>query len=130
MVALAYGPFDGRRGPGGPGGPEFGRRGHGPGFDGDVVAGLLGVDAEHLRAGLRDGKSIADIAAERGVDLQTIIGALVDEASTHLDQAVADERLTDDEAADMLAKLTDRITARVNGERPVRDMPVPPPADG
>lgn len=108
-----------RDGPRGPRGPE-GPRGHGPAFDGEVVAGLLGMDVDEFRTAIRDGQSIADLAAANDVDVQTVIDALVAEAEDHLDLAVESGRLTDDEATDMLANITDRITARVNGERPAR----------
>lgn len=110
-------PGPGDRGPGdrGPGGHH-----RGPGFDGEVVAGLLGIDADTLRTELRAGNSIADIATANDVDPQTVIDALVDEAEAHIDQMVEDGRLTDDEAATRLEQIADRITARVNGERPGR----------
>lgn len=99
-----------------------GHRGHrGPGMDGEVVAGLLGIEAEELRDALRDGQSIADLATANGVDVQTVIDALVAEAQGHLDLAVENGRLTEEEAAEKAADLEARITARVNGERPVRD---------
>ena len=95
------------------------RRG-GPAFDGEVVAGLIGIDAETLRDELRSGSSIADLAEANGVDPQTVIDALIDEGQAHIDLMVESGRLTDDEAADMAASLAERITARVNGERPER----------
>ena len=90
------------------------RRG-GPAFDGEVVADLIGIDAETLRDELRNGSSIADVAEANGVDLQTVINALVDEGQAHIDLMVESGRLTDEEAADMSTSLTERITARVNG---------------
>lgn len=100
-----------------PGRGEHGRPGRlgGPGHDGEVVAELLGIDTETLRAELRAGNTIADIADANGVDPQTVIDALVDEVAEHLDLAVDNGRLTEDEAADKLADVTERITARVNG---------------
>jgi polyhydroxyalkanoate synthesis regulator phasin len=111
--------FDGPHGPRdrGPGHPGMG----GPGADGEVIAGLLGIDVETLRTELRAGTSIADLAEANGVDEQSVIDALVDEAESHLELAVENGRLTEDEAAQRLDQLTERITARVNGERPVRD---------
>jgi hypothetical protein len=46
--------------------------------------------------------------------------ALVAEATAHLDEAVENGRLTEAEAAERAADLTERITARVNGEHPAR----------
>ncbi|MFP5487359.1 MAG: hypothetical protein ACLGHQ_03530 [Acidimicrobiia bacterium] len=93
-------------------------RGHRPGLDGEVVADLLGIEVSELRDARRDGQSIADLAEDLGVDVQTVIDALVAEAEGHLELAVEDGRLTEEEAAAKLADLTERITARVNGERP------------
>ncbi len=105
--------------------PERGRDGHGPGhrgaaFDGEVVADLIGIDVDQLREALRGGASIADIAAENGADTDAIVQALVDELEGHLELAVEDGRLTDTEAAERLAQAEERITARINGERPGR----------
>lgn len=102
---------------------DHGGHGHrgGPGWDGEVVAELLGIDAETLREELMAGNSIADIAESNGVDVQTVIDALVDEAEAHLDLAVESGRLTAEEAEEKLADVTERVTARVNGEgRPDR----------
>lgn len=98
-----------------------GGRGGRPGFDGEVVAGLLGIEASELRSALRDGQTIADVAEANGVDVQVVIDALVDEAASHLDLAVENGRLTEDEAAERLVDVTERITALVNGERPHAD---------
>ena len=65
-------------------------------------------------------KSIADIATANGVDVQTVIDTLVTEAQEHLDLAIENGRLTAAEAATKLDDLNERITARVNGERPAR----------
>ena len=99
---------------------ERGRHQRGPARDGEVTAELLGIDVETLRDELRAGSSIADIAVANDVDPQTVIDALVAEAAGHIDLMVEDGRLTDDEAATMQERLTERITARVNGERPGR----------
>ena len=94
--------------------PERRHHRRGPGRDGEVVAGLLGIDVETLRDELRSGNSLADIAAANDVDIQTVVDALVDEAAEHLELAVENGRLTDDEAADRLARIGERIEDRVN----------------
>ena len=104
------------RGHGGPGGHH-----RHPGFDGEVLAGLLGIDVETLRSELRSGDTIAEIAAEQGVDVQTVIDSLVAEANEHLDLSVENGRLTQDEADAKLAEVTERITDFVNNGRPDRD---------
>lgn len=99
------------------------RGGHhrrGPARDGEVTAALLGIDVETMREELKAGNSIADIAAANGVDPQTVIDALITEAEGHVDLMVEDGRLSDDEAATMKERIAERVTARVNGERPGR----------
>jgi polyhydroxyalkanoate synthesis regulator phasin len=119
-------PFGGR-------GPGFGGHGHHMIVGLDTAATALGVSTEDLRTALADGKSIADVAAEQGVDVQTVIDALVAQASAHLDEAVADGRLTEEEAATRKTEVTEKITEVVNqagGLRPGRpgapDAPAPP----
>lgn len=99
--------------PGGHGGPHGGR-----GLGLDAAAEAIGLSAEDLRTALRDGATIAEVAEDNGVELQAVIDALVAEASAHLDEAVADGRLTEAEATERRADLEERITAMVNGERP------------
>ena len=61
------------RGPGGPG------RGHfGAGLD--AAAEAIGIESEELRTALRDGSTIAEVAEANGVDVQTVIDALVADA--------------------------------------------------
>ena len=114
----------GRFGHGGPGHRGGGVFGHIFGEASDVVTGLLGIDADTLRTELLDGKSLADIATENGVEPQAVIDALVAEAMTHLDQAVADGRIDADQADDLEADLSETITDLVNGSLPdLGDLP-------
>jgi hypothetical protein len=92
--------------------------GHAPGFDLDVAAEALGVSEDELREALEDGQSIADVAGERGVEVQSVIDALVAAANERIDEAVADGDLDADDAAELKEDLPDRITALVNGELP------------
>jgi hypothetical protein len=110
--------LDAARPAGGPGG-----RG-GPGLDAAATA--LGIDASELRTDLQSGKTIADVAKDKGVDVQTVIDALVKEMQSHLADAVSSGRLTQAQADEMKANATERATAMVNGERPDG----PPPGMG
>jgi len=80
----------------------------------ETLAEVLGIDVETLRAEFAAGKSIADIASEQGIEIETVVDALVAEVETHLDEHVADGSLTEDEAADKLAKAEAMISERVN----------------
>ena len=113
--------FVNNKAPVGPGRFGHGHRG-GPfvGAGLDAAATALGMDESALRDELRDGKTIADVANEKDVDLQAVIDALVAAANEKIDQAVADGRISSDRADDMKSRTKDMITAFVNGQRPPR----------
>jgi hypothetical protein len=117
---------------GGPGdrGPGMGRGG--PGLDAAATA--LGITADELRTELQGGKTIAQVASDKGVDVQTVIDAMVAQAKTHLDEEVASGEHTQAEADQKLADMTARITDSVNNGMPARGDHGPgggqPPADG
>jgi hypothetical protein len=67
----------------------------------DVAAKTIGVSADDLRAAVRGGQSIADVASQHGVERQTVIDALVNAGSARLDAAVAAGHLKQ-ETADMI----------------------------
>ncbi len=100
----------------GRGGPGMGRRGVAL----DTAATALGVSADELRTALQGGQTIAQVAESKGVDVQTVIDALVAEAKTHLDERVTAGDLTQEEADQRLADLTTRITDGVNNGLPAR----------
>jgi hypothetical protein len=85
-----------------------------------AAAEAIGITEDELRTALQDGSSIADVAAANDVDVQTVIDALVADATAHIDEEVAEGDLTAEGAAARKADLVERITALVNGERPER----------
>jgi polyhydroxyalkanoate synthesis regulator phasin len=97
----------------GPGGHGFGR-GFFLGANFDVAAEALGITEDELRDALRDGQTIAEVASAQGVDVQAVIDALVAEATTRIDEAVADGDLTQEEADERTADLVERVTELVN----------------
>ena len=103
---------------GGPGGP-----GRGPGHNIGVVAEALGMTEADLHASLRSGKSIADVAKEKNVDLQKVIDAIVAAETKRIDEAVAAGRFTQAQGDAKKAGLVERITERVNQVKPAREAP-------
>jgi hypothetical protein len=65
----------------GPGGP-----GHGRGFGRELplVAETIGISVDDLRTALEGGQTIAEVAEANGVDPQTVIDALVADATEHI----------------------------------------------
>ena len=112
---LAERPFG--RGPGGHGG----RGGHGGGwFGGEAAATALGISVDDLRTELRAGKSIAQVAEEKGVAIDTVIAAIVAERTERIVAKVTAGDLSREEADEKLADLTERVTERVNATPPTR----------
>lgn len=116
--------------------PGHDGRGHGhPGHKAGLAAAAsaLGLSEEELRNELRTGKTLAAVATETGVAIDKVIAAMVDEAKARLATAVTEGRLTQAQADELSAELSERITAKVNrigGERKVRpgDAPASPAA--
>ena len=99
----------------------FGRGGHRHGMHIGLEAAATALDmtADELREALSaDGATLASVAEAQGVDVQVVIDGLVAEAQEHLDQAVADGHLSQEEADEKAADLEARITEMVNSERP------------
>lgn len=115
-VGAAFDAAAPERGPrGGPGGMHKG----GPRVDVlGVAAGALGMEEADLHDALHDGQTIAEVAAGKGVDVQTVIDAIANELNASLDQAVADGRITQEEADERKADTAEHAAAIVNGERP------------
>ena len=82
----------------------------------DAAAEAIGIESEELRTALRDGSTIAEVAEANDVEVQSVIDALLADAEARLDEAVADGRITEEQAAERKEALPDRIEALVNGE--------------
>ena len=95
---------------GGPHVHEFGPAGHL-----SAAADYLGVTEEQLRADLAAGKSLADVAKEKGKSVDGLVDALVADVTTKLDDAVKAGKLTDAQRDAIAANLEERVTALVNG---------------
>jgi len=96
----------------------------------DAAAEFLGLDAEELGAQLKDGATLAEIAGDQ---TDGLIAALVADAEEHLAQAVADGKLSQEEADEKLAEAEERITTFVNEgppERPAGEDGQRPPRGG
>jgi len=83
-----------------------------------VAAEAIGITGEELRTALQEGATIADVATDNGVDVQAVVDAMIADRQEKLDQAVADGRLTADEAAEKAAEIAEHVEDVVNGEVP------------
>jgi polyhydroxyalkanoate synthesis regulator phasin len=80
------------------------------------AAEILGLSGAELRAGLKEGKSLADLAAEQGVsDLEERLANAIE---AKLQKAVDNGNLTQEQADRFGEGLTDRLDRIINHEGP------------
>jgi hypothetical protein len=94
------------------------RIGFGHGADLGAATSYLGLTEAELRTQLAAGKSLAQIAGDRGKSVDGLIQAFVDAATKELEAAVAAGRLTEAQKQLILGDLKARITEHVNGTMP------------
>jgi cytidylate kinase len=70
---------------------------------------VLGITETELKTELEAGKSVADVAKAKNIDLATVKAALLAEAKAHIDAEVAAGKHTAAEGAAKLAEVTSRI---------------------
>lgn len=107
--------------------PGFRMRGMGKGFGGfdrgvdnliSIAADKLGMSLTDLLTELQDGKSIADLADEKGVDTQEIVDAYLAELKADLDEAVDDGKITQKQADYHLEQAEERVTDQLDNTWP------------
>lgn len=86
----------------------------------EITAQTLGMSVGDLRSALSSGKTVADVAAEKGVTLDTITQALTDAATAKIDKAVADGMLSQERADALKANLPTAIDKFEHGTFPKR----------
>jgi hypothetical protein len=97
----------GQRGPGGPGGPRGG------GLDLDAAATAMNITRDQLRTELA-GKTLTAVATAHNVQPSVVAAALKTAATTRIDQAVAANRMTADQANQAKQNLDQRINDLMN----------------
>lgn len=105
----------------------FGLRGFGPHMHGgfatlEAAATYLGLSEAELREALRD-KTLAEIAKDRGKSVDGLVKAIVAAEESRIDEAVADGRITTEQASELKSKLAEHVNALVNGELRNRERP-------
>ena len=115
-------PRGGMGGQGGRGGMGGGAAGMGMTQSHDAAAKALGMTSDQLYAAVQGGKSMADVARDRKVSVDSVVKAMVADAEADLAAAVKAGTLTQAQADTMKSSLTERITDMVNGVRGGRGM--------
>lgn len=96
------------------------QRGGGQKLDDAAVATLLGMTESDLRTARRDGKSLAAIAEEKGIEVQSVTDLVAQEMTAKLDQKLADGKISqadyDDRKADIAAKALEIVNGTHAGK--------------
>jgi hypothetical protein len=106
--------FRGPGGLGGPGGPPHLARPFGQ--DLAAAAKYLGLTKSDLRAKLRAGQSLADVAKAQSKDTSGLEAAIVADTKAKLDQAVAAKKLTQSQADGILSGLKAHVADLVDAK--------------
>lgn len=80
-----------------------------------AAASYLGMTEDELRQALED-KTLAQIAKDKGKSVSGLVNALVAVQEKRIDQAVADGRITKQQATELEARLSEHVEALVEGE--------------
>jgi hypothetical protein len=96
------------------GGFHFGHAG--PAGDTSAAADYLGMTQAQVFEALRSGKTLADLAKEKGKSVDGLVDAMVAATTKRLDEAVAAGKLTYAQRKEITASLKERVTSFVNGE--------------
>lgn len=102
-----------------------GHRGHflgrGPGLASfETAADIIGIENAELREALADGATLAEVAEDNGVDVETLVDGLAAALNEKVDELVADGRMTAEQAAEIKENAPERIGNFVNSEVRVR----------
>ncbi len=79
-----------------------------------IIADTLGMSLDELKAELKAGNTLEEIAAAQGVDLSEIAEALYDYGVEQVETALAEDKIDQDQADRILATLTERRDACVD----------------
>ena len=101
--------------------PMGGKGGHGPrggAIESDAVAKVLGVTAAELQTELQSGKSLADVAKAKGVDIEKVKTAILEDFTAKEQAEVASGEHTQAEVDAKIAEFKTRLDDIVNGVKP------------
>lgn len=83
-----------------------------------TIAAELDMTTDELRAELESGSTLSEVITAHGSTVEAVVEALVADARTGLDEAVANGSLTQAQADQILANLPDRLTQMIENGFP------------
>ncbi len=91
------------------GGRLWGGRRAGGGLCFAAAADALGLQPQELRAALQEGKTLEELAAAKGLTPEQLREQVLSNIKKELDQMVADKKLTQDQADQILQRVEERV---------------------
>lgn len=91
-------------------------------FQSEQLESLLGITRDELKAEMTSGTSLADLADQKGVDVQQLIDMQVNRMATRIDKELAAGTLTQTEYDEAKAKITELATRMVTADFRVKDL--------
>jgi uncharacterized coiled-coil protein SlyX len=82
----------------------------------EIVVDTTGLQGRDILGQVRDGSTLAAIITAQGGDVALVTSDIIAAATERINQAVANGRLTQERADEMLANLPDRVNDLLNGE--------------
>lgn len=89
-----------------------------------TVADTTGMDIRDILAAVRDGQTINDMLTANGADPQVVIDTVTATATDQINTALAEGKITNEQAATALEGLNERLANAMNGEL-LEDRPTP-----
>ena len=84
----------------------------------DELSSILGVTPDELKEEMKSGKTLSQIAQEKGVDPQLLIDTIVNQMKTDLSDKVSSGKITQDQADKFLQDIQDKAKNMVeNGPK-------------
>jgi polyhydroxyalkanoate synthesis regulator phasin len=83
----------------------------------DAAAAALGMSVDDLTTQLKDGKSLADVAAAQGISTDKLTSDLLGQVKTQLDSLVSSGKLTQERADSMYTQTEDNIDQIISGQQ-------------
>lgn len=99
-------------------GPMKGHFQHRRHMDNSELLALLKMDAETFRTEIKSGKSLADIAKERGVSEKQLKEVMIKQMTERIDASVKAGRLSEEKAAEMKSRMETHIDDMIAGKKP------------
>ena len=87
------------------------------------IAQALGLKPGDILTELRGGKTLKQVIEEHGSTVDKVVDALAAKQKTRLDVAVKNERITQAQADEILAKFKDGVRRAIENQKPVAGVP-------